>query len=201
MSIYPYIDGNGLISNTVVPPGTQRASDNGPLFSAQYLMVGEALTLISLADNLANCVREGKVYRTPDDTTPDAPDDYYGVLSWSVFSGLDYSIRLEPRLWHPALVYLNLRASGNPLYLLLSPLVATIIALSNLGSPKEDTSNRMLTWTIGQALLRRGAITKLAYHFWEYRQRKIYGNISAIAGIYFGPDHPTTLSIIAQEQS
>lgn len=199
MDLKGYIDGNGLVSNTRVTSYVGRASDNGVLFTSQALLLMDTSSP-ALEHALDACVdSNGVLHRAPDDTSLDAPDDHYGLISALVYHDLKIDrLSLAPRLWHPVLVYLYARMRNSLLYYALSPLVTIIIALSNLGSPKEDTSNRLLTWTICQALKRRGLITGLASRVWEWRQRRIYGSLSKIFSIYFGEEHPFTRELVSR---
>lgn len=200
-SLRPYTDGNGLVAPTSVTPGTKRASDNGVLYTSQALILTDTGTLSNFTPlsnyllALQSCIdSQHNLHRSPGDTTPDAPDDYIGILSMKVFS--NYKIEtpaLQLRLCQPVLVYLWLKTQNvlfNKLRLLLSPLVCIIIAMSNLGTDKSVTSNRLLTWTICQALKKRGHLTAIGAYIWEWRQRRIYGNLSNLFAIYFEKGHP-----------
>src|SRR5690242_12498931 len=83
--IKPYIDGYGLVALAPVSPETMQSSDNGPLFTAQYLIL-RMLQWEGIDQDALNAINScidvrGYLHRTPVDISEDAPDDHYGVLS------------------------------------------------------------------------------------------------------------------------
>jgi len=90
--ILPYVDGNNLVAPALVTPGTQRACDNGPMYTSEYFdILAKSGQLIEadkkdFADRIGACVsQDGLLYREPVGSIPDpyqtGPDDFYGVLS------------------------------------------------------------------------------------------------------------------------
>jgi len=196
--IIPYMDGNGLVAPHRVPPGTLRASDNGPLYTAQYLILyyrDQHANDPYLFNNMMSCVDSDRyLHRAPDDTTYGNPDNHYGALSALNVIGFPSPMRLPIKCWHPALLYLQHSLHRDfhciLLTLLLAPLVAIIIALSNMSEGITETSNKMLTWTLIQGT-QRSFLCRLAGRIWYYRMRKEYdGDIAWIPRIYFEKDHP-----------
>jgi hypothetical protein len=193
MNLSGYIDGNGLVSNRSVAPGTIRGSDNGPLFSSIALLLGAGMDTARISHAIAHCIdSEGALHRTPNDMSEDAPDDHYGVLSLFAVLRLNPGLKLPLKYAiQPVMLYLYLLSLDRGLLAsLLAPLVFIIISLSNLGTDKNETSNRILTWTICQALKRRGILTRLAAYIWERRQYRIYGKFSNLFAIYYETGHP-----------
>lgn len=191
-SLIPYTDGNGLICPSPVGPGVKRGSDNGPLYTSQALILNGAID-VALLDAVEQCVDlSGSIHRTPDDVSADSPDDYYGVLSVGVIYG-SFSIHIPDDMkFQFVLDYLNILNNAiiyHPIAWLLAPFVAIIVAFSNVFTDKNDTSNRMLTWTFCQAL-KRTWLPRYAALFWEWRQRRIYGSIQNLFAEYFSPNHP-----------
>lgn len=195
----PYTDGYGLVSPKIVdPPGTLRASDNGVLFTAQALILNaNEEDLTPYVFSLKRCVDStGTLHRAPDDTSLDAPDDHYGILSLYAIHK-DLSTPVKPRwvlLLQPVLLYLYLATYSSFLStigtILLSPLVAIIMALSNVNEDPNNTSNKLLSWTICQALKHRGWLPAVGARFWEWRMKKIYGSIHTLFVVYFPTGHP-----------
>ena len=193
--IKPYVDGNGLVSNSLVPSGIQRGSDNGPLFTSQLLILA-SLNKEAAPGNFASAISKcidsnGHIHRAPDDATEDAPDDYYGVSSLTCFSP---EVKLVPSLpiakCQPLLLYMQLIMRKIPIYRLFSPLAAIVIALSNINEDPGSTSNKLLTWTEIKGLNASSTLCRLAGKIWTWRMKKIYGTTQQIALIYFGSDHP-----------
>ena len=83
-----YFDGNRLLSNQPVLPGTVRASDNGICFSSEYLATlkkNNAISDIDIAQFL-NAIKKcidsnGLLNRAPNDSDLEGPDDYYSLLN------------------------------------------------------------------------------------------------------------------------
>jgi hypothetical protein len=200
----PYTDGNGLVAPYLVTPGTMRASDNGPLFTSQAVMLshlnGEYPLYLKYFSNILACIDgDGYIRRAPGDTTEDAPDDHYGVLSALVFFGVKCTrIRLPLRCWHPVLLFLWMLNAPIltqilliPIRIITTPLIALIIATSNARTPIDNTSNRLLSWCFVTALSRRSLLCELAGKIWLRRLRNDYGGDEAgPARIYFQLGHP-----------
>lgn len=193
--ILPYIDGNGLVSPSIVPPGVLRNSDNGPLFTSQLLILAdkndeEADPKYLIA--LRSCVdSKGYLHRAPGDLTQDAPDDHYGVLSLDAFLFNEIlDVRLPIKCWHPALLYLQGLSHIPMLPHLLSFIVALIIAFSNYNEDSSSTNNKILTWTLIKGTESRSWLCNLGGKFWTWRMKKIYGHTAQIALLYFGSEHP-----------
>jgi hypothetical protein len=190
MTFDRYFDGNGLMAPHTVPPRMKRGSDNGPLFTSQYLL----LTGIKEGPELQAIYRcidsNGTLHRAPDDPNEDAPDDHYGVLALAVKLGDDnLRVRLNYKLWHPMLLYL--RAMIKPRFCrLFSPIAGLIIALSNLNESYWESSNKMLTWTMILGLEGKSFFVTLGSRIWKWRMEKMYAELGDIAAEYFPHDHP-----------
>jgi len=189
--ILPYIDGNGLVSPSRVPPGVIRASDNGPLFSSQLIHMIEDRSpsqqeMSSILYPIKRCIDEnGYLHRAPDDITFGNPDNHYGVLS------VGFVLKLPSACWHPALIYMNELNKGNLFIRILSPLIALIIAMSNLFDEPEETSNRLLTWTLIQGVKNKSVLCNLAGKIWYWRINKLYADgLRGLASIYYEQGHP-----------
>lgn len=193
LDITNFIDGNGLICPNVVDRTVLRGSDNGITHTSRFVLLAQA-PCNRLLDAVLKCIDSlGYVHRAPDDPTEDTPDDLYSLLSMlAVEHRSDIKVSLSWKQMHPVLIYLRLLKNDSLLQYLLSIPVAIVVALSNLGSDKSETSNRLLTWNIAQALKHRTVVGKLAAKVWEYRQKRIYGKISEIFAIYYGIGHPIT---------
>jgi hypothetical protein len=182
--IKPYTDSFGLIAPHKLAPGTIRGSDNGPLFTAQYLLLGGTDAAQYCA--ILNCIDNNHVlHRAPGDITTDAPDDHYGALAAGFMN-----VSLAPHLWQPALLYLlalNLNLFPARIF---SPLIGLIIALSNIGESYSDTGNKLLTWTLIKGTQNRSWFCKLGGWIWTKRMQSLYGSTKAIAEIYYEAGHP-----------
>lgn len=81
----PYIDGYGLAAPHPVPLGVVSGSDNGPMFTAEMVMLENHVDVCdSIALNKIHaCITNlGMLDRTPNGSqTQEGPDDYYGVLN------------------------------------------------------------------------------------------------------------------------
>jgi hypothetical protein len=194
-TLQPYTDGDGLVSNTLVPPGTVRASDNGVLFTSEALILaniqGESLP-VSYVTALNSCIDSSEhLHRAPNDLSADTPDDTIGILSL-ICSGQEgiTPIALTLSVCQPVIMYAWLASRNIRAYHLFSLVAACIIALSNINEPSSSTSNKMLTWVLIKGLSKKSLLCKLAGKIWTYRMTKIYGSTKAIAETYFGPSHP-----------
>ena len=86
--IQPYIDGNGLVSNRIVSPGTLSGSDNGPMFTSEYYIILAKSNLLTTQDKIdfnnkiLSCISQDLLNRVPTGQSDgqEGPDDYYGVL-------------------------------------------------------------------------------------------------------------------------
>lgn len=193
--IKPYIDKYALVSPSLVQPYAQ-GSDNGVLFTSQYLVLCQLMGLpleLPKLNALMACQDSNKyIHRYPGDTSQDAPDDYYGMLSMLCFLDLNLPVSLPLACCQPALVYLLLLSRSNPLRFLLSPLVALIIAFSNMFTKVGDTSNLILTWMIVKGT-KKSLLCRIASLVWYRRLYKLYPNgMQGVSAIYFGPTHPFT---------
>lgn len=88
--IVPYVDGNQLVAPALVTPGTQKASDNGPMFTSEwYAMLKKSGCLVSqdfadFQERIGQCVNpQGMLCRVPvgQDDGQEQVDDYYGTLN------------------------------------------------------------------------------------------------------------------------
>lgn len=185
--IIPYIDGNGLVCNRLVEPGQIQGSDNGVLFTAEFIhlaSLNKEVISDSYIESIKKCVIDGTLRRAPLDLEAEAPDDMYGAAS------LDIDFKLPLRCAQPVLVYMKL-LKVTSLTRVLSPIAASIIALSNIFEDKTSTGDKMLTWVIIRGLESKSILCKIAGKIWTYRMKRIYGgSTAAIPGIYFGPNHP-----------
>ncbi len=186
-SLRPYRDGNGLIAPNKVTPGVMRGSDNGVLYTSQASILVGCLQF----PIIDTCIgADGCIHRAPGDTSQDAPDDNYGFLASHLCNGTKRYIKLPWACCQPLLLYMRGLMMGNPLYRLFSPIAALILALSNLGEDKANTSNKLLTWTTIKGLESVSLLCKLGGKVWTYRMKRIYGSTKAIAEAYYEPGHP-----------
>lgn len=88
--IKPYIDGNDLVAPNKVAVGTLKGSDNGPMFTAEFIVMLKKLGQLINGDPQAfdyiinRCIdHNGLLNRVPttQNDGQEAPDDYYGVLN------------------------------------------------------------------------------------------------------------------------
>lgn len=191
--LQPYTDGNGLVSPTLLPnPPPQRASDNGVLFASQALILN-TVPYAPLVTTILGCITpDGYLHRAPGDTTQDQPDDHYGIFAAANALGITIPpITLPWSICQPGLLYCRGMARGNPLVRLFSPLMACILALSNVGEDVGNTSNKLLTFTTIFGLYKKSFLCRLGGMVWLYRMRRLYpaGTLS-IAQTYFGATHP-----------
>ncbi len=198
-----YIDVNGLVAPNMCSKET-RGSDNGPLFTAQYIMLQvlkEENVDTQALHSLIRCLdSQGYLHRAPGDATGDAPDDHYGLLSLLMFLNIKgVPLRLPLRCLHPMLVYMWIMSRHTfqrllflPLEVILTPICALIIAFSNINDEVSNTSNRMLTWTFIEGLNGSSMLCCIGAFFWYRRLHKDYGpeGITKVASIYFQLDHP-----------
>lgn len=190
-ALIPYTDGNGLISPNRLPsPPPQRASDNGPLFTAQAMLLGADPYIFT--DRIRACIdQRGYLHRSPDDTSDEAPDDLYGVFAALIH--LDIPMWLEipyPFYFQPGLQYMRGMASWKWWAYLLSPLMAIVLAFSNIFEDKNNTSNKLLTWSIIKGIGKKDLLCWLGGKIWSWRMQRIYGSTREIAKIYYEPGHP-----------
>lgn len=151
--IKPYIDGAGLIApSRQTQPATSRGSDNGPCFTAEYLIMCSRLGIrqqYKTRNRLWSCVRDGILYRTTprmEKPEPDqeGPDDYYAFAAfcredewkyyprsilWSLFLGKGFLNNEVPGTpWRRDMKRVNWDA-----FLIRQPqLVAALIAAARL---------------------------------------------------------------------
>lgn len=88
--IVPFTDGNGLVAPNLVPPGTVRGSDNGPMYTAELYAILKKLNQLTdqdksdFAQKIGQCINpEGMLCRVPigQDDGQEQVDDYYGVAN------------------------------------------------------------------------------------------------------------------------
>lgn len=200
-NITNYLTIDEFVSPGPVPPGTVRASDNHPLFTSEYLILqkltGNAISIRSLL-SVIKCIDQlGYLHRMPGELSPDEPDDHYGVIALLSVLGLKNRVRLPWKCCHLALIYMRAMQRGgleNAVGRLLSPIVATIIALSNW-TPKSDVGNSMLTWCLIQGTKNHSLLCRLGAAVWRRRMVKAYGpqGSKGAAAAYFNPsgaNHP-----------
>lgn len=201
LAFAPYIDGNGLLSNAPVPPGVVRASDNGPLFSSEYILILLKTGQISITD-LAQYGKvmhqviddNGNLHRAPGDTTEDAPDDYYGVAA--AYSQLDMpsGLNLPFNLWRQPQLLFAIMASNQTLSRWkfwqwpLAMYTALVVLTSDIGTDPGNADARMLAWLLIQATSNSSILVRLTSHVWFNRLFATYPNgMNDVAGIYFQP--------------
>lgn len=194
--IQPYIDSFDLVSPGRISGDTLRGSDNGPLFTSQYIILchlnSEYVDTVQVVA-IQKCIDSNSyLHRDPTDSNPDAPDDHYGVLSCTNFtnSGGFMKVKLPLTCYQPALLYLQGLMNYPRITKLFSLLIAIIIATSNLWEEKGNTSNKLLTWTLIKGVQEKSYLCRIAGKIWTHRMRKIYGSTQEVAKIYFGADHP-----------
>ncbi len=201
-SIVPYVDGNGLVAPSLFPPGTQRASDNGPLFTAIYHLLlhntqetipGDETVFRNL---VSQCIRSDlELHRAPGDSSPDEIDDYLGVLAVLNLYGLKVEFKLPLRLCRfPQLVYVYLLNTGK-LRLLVPPLgvlTALIIAISCWNTEVANSNDRQLNWVLIQAT-QSSWLCRMSANIWYWRQSKIYNTtnfMQLVVILYYQSKHP-----------
>ncbi len=188
----PYFDGNDLVSSTAVPSGVMRASDNGVLHSSRYLILqhlaAEPRDQDAVQAVLACIDQAGYLHRAPDDTSPDAPDDHYGLFSLlNTLNLTNVPVALPWACHHPMLLYMRALSRGGWRSFLargLSLPMAVLIAASNLREPASDTSNKLLTWNIIQGT-RKSLLCQLGAALWNARVNSL-----AAAQIYYAGNPP-----------
>ncbi len=198
----PYVDGNGLMSNAPVLPGSIRASDNGPLFTSQYIIMLKKSGELTLNDIttfqrvIGACVDDDMhLHRAPSDPTPDAPDDYYGVAA--AFSQLEITsnIKLPLDMWRQPQLVFAMMASNQILSRWkfwqwpLAIYTALVVLTSCINVEPGNTDERILSWLLIQATKESSVLVKLASIIWFHRLFSTYGptGMKAVAGIYFLP--------------
>lgn len=188
--IIPYTDGNDLVAPGVVPPGTVRASDNGPLFTSEYFIILAKSGLLTDVDKqdyftrIKHCIGpDNQLHRSPGDTTEDAPDDHYGVISGHVTLGLTPEFILPLSLWRqPQLLFAFICAKyplmrlAFPIWLLLSLYSAIVIATSCINAGYDDFDSRRGCWHLIQATQNNSLLCKLASLIWFHRLTGEYGS-------------------------
>lgn len=196
-----YIDGNGLMSNSPVPPGSIRASDNGPLFSSEYVLILlHQLELtpedeVSYQKAIASCVdTSGNLHRAPGDTSEDAPDDYYGVSA--AFSQLNVksNVKLPFNLWRQPQLLFAVMASNQSLSRWkfwqwpLAIYTALVVLTSDVDTDPGNADARILAWLLIQATEKDSILVRLASSVWYNRLYATYPNgMADVAGEYFLP--------------
>jgi hypothetical protein len=198
--IVPYKQTTGLVSN-VVSIGQHRTCDNGPLFTAEYIILLHLVNESTFKDDVLfdldihDCSKGGYLHRAPDDTSPDAPDDHHGVLAAYNVLGLKPPFKVPFSLWRqPQILALWFMAQRNLFYrIIATPLIAysaLVIATSCIGDPTSDTDGRILSWCLLKGL-ERSWLCQLGGWFWKRRLMSDYPNgMKDVFTIYFGPDHP-----------
>lgn len=195
-----YVDGNGLMAPEPVTTGTMRASDNGPMFSSEYIIMLLRNVAYSTKDTamyqaaINSCIGNDKeLHRAPGDTSPDEVDDYYAAYSAHVILGIVPQFKLPFRLWRqPQLLYASLCASRSIEVVLLLPLAfitALVIATSCINKETSDTDARRLSWHLIQATSPHSLLCRFAAKLWYKRLHKDYGidGMKAVAGQYYLP--------------
>lgn len=117
-----YFDGNGLLSSSPVTLGTISASDNGPMFLAEYEVMLQKSGLLTdqdrayFTDRVSACLNQGLLCRRPvnQNQRQEGPDDYVAVLNackqleitsiprqflWSVFKYKGALNNVSPGTW------------------------------------------------------------------------------------------------------
>lgn len=182
------------------PTNKYRTVDNGVLFLAQanHVMVNLGEGNLDDLPIFLSCLGGGYLHRSPRDPSYNMPDDYYGFLSYCLRGNLPASVKIVPpgslqetlQMYQPMLHYMRGLANGRLLWHALSPLMAIILATSNLFDTPNHVSDRMLTWTIIQGLQSKSLLCKIGGKVWTWRMKRQYGSIKHIAKIYFGDQHP-----------
>jgi len=195
----PYIDGNDLLAPSPVPTGVMRASDNGPMFSSEYIIILKRNGVMTSGDivayqkRIASCLgTDGELHRAPYDTSPDEVDDYYGAYSAHSILGIKPIFKLPIRLWRqPQLLFAALIADGYPSLFLppLNLIAALVIATSDMFTDPTNTDARRLSWHLIQATKDHSILCKLASLIWYARLHKDYGSdgMKGVAAIYYNP--------------
>lgn len=203
--IKPYIDGNGLIAPNMVGPNPGRASDNGTMFSSEYIIMlernGESTMSdrIGYLDVIERCIgKDGELHRAPGDDSPDEIDDHLGVLAGYAEFKLPPPFKLPFRLMRfPQLTYATWVNKGVP-SLLIFPLAiynALCIAVSCVGVDKDhDGDARRLNWLLWQATKRKSLLARIAGAFWHWKEARKFGTKEVMkyvaSHLYYQMGHP-----------
>lgn len=207
--IGPYIDGNGLVAPNIVPPSAGRGSDNGPMFTSEFfILLNRNKELNQDTDPrvfwaLINLCIDSKaeLHRAPGDTTPDAVDDYYGVLAASDELGIKSIPRVFLsnskqfiRLIQPQ-VYLMALFAADSYKFYHFPLViysSLVLATSGMLTDINNSDSRRLAWLLALVLKKHSALGRLAAMLWERRLIKQYGpqGMRRVAQLYYRDNHP-----------
>lgn len=201
LAFAPYIDGNGLLSNSPISHGVIRASDNGPLFSSEYIILLNRNGQASSADGamyelaIKNCTdANGNLHRAPGDTSEDAPDDYYGAAAGFVEIGVKSNLSLPFNLWRQPQLLFAVMASNQQLSRWkfwqwpLAIYTALVVLTSDINTDTGNADARILAWLLIQATSNSSILVRLASHVWFNRLFATYPNgMNDVAGIYFQP--------------
>lgn len=197
-AILPYIDGNGLISPNLADAKHQRSSDNSVLFASEYIVLSLKLgyPVDKRLDAIQACIgSDGELHRAPGDTTPDAPDDYYGAYASYVSLNIVPKFHLPIRLWQPALLFASRCAQQDfkrykPYYIPLALLTAFIIGFSCMNAPKDQSTPRILAYLLTQAT-KASLLCRIGTYFFKRKLLKDYPEgMKSVYGIFFEPGHP-----------
>lgn len=169
---------------------------------------------------IAHCeLKSGLVSRSPGDRGLQPPDDYLAIMAVCSQLGnpsiaskiLKYGLKnygcfnnANPGEWtkasflwrQPQLIAATYAAARegrfNPIVKILSLYSALVIAVACIGSPKEETDSRRLTFLLTQAMNPVSLLCRLAAKFWVRRQKQIYGDnfMAEVCKIYYQEGHP-----------
>lgn len=216
--IVPYVDGNGLVAPQPVAPGTKQGSDNGVMFTSEYLIMAKWLEAPWQPDfyaAIARCfVQPGLLDRAPGDLYQEGPDDYYGLCAMlSVYKLRRFGIRMllhgfthigffnnagvfswDALLWRqPQMVAAMASAAGlgwMPIFWPFYAWAMLVIFWSCRPRPPSDTDYRRLCWHLIQATW-GSPLARLAAFFWYSRLYEDYPNgMRGVASLYYKPGHP-----------
>lgn len=203
----------------VMPRRNHGVSDNGVLFTSQYILLLQRLgqldgeTKAAYFNLMRNSFRDtGLLIRYPENFTQEGPDDHIGISAASLALELpfakeiiDYGRKqLPPHLYNTEnpgkwskqawlgrqlglIGFMKLCAGYgcNP----LEKLAMIVGFYLTSRKPKEDTSDRLLTQVMVEALP-KGLVNDLIKKWWHGHINKLYGDVRDLVSIYFGPDHP-----------
>lgn len=206
----PYTEPCGLVG--LVPNPPDGSTDNGLLFTATSEVLKKVLgerQLIPGLEELALSaeVLPGVLSRWPLDVKGASIthwDDHCGVACASM--PMAYRILCHGRAtgWRFGGEFLariidfapavTMASGASPGF--LGQLAACLGLLGNLWEPKQETSGKCLLYLKCRVYdwhtARGYPLLRLCVKLWRARMRRLYGDLSGLYTIYFGPDHPFT---------
>jgi hypothetical protein len=62
------------------------------------------------------------------------------------------------------------------------------------GTPKDNTSDKVLMWLQWQVIPQEHYLIKEAYEYWKKAMTEQYGDLGGLMAVYYGADHPFTVA-------